>query len=301
MGIVVVGGSGFIGSRLSSLFLRDRLDFKIVDKVISESFPKVTVIADVRSIKALNSAISENSILINLAAEHRDDVKPLCLYDDVNVQGAKNLCLVATKKNVKSIIFTSSVAVYGLSEGNLIDENYELQAKDPYGLSKIQAEKLIIEWCKNKGISFYILRLPLIIGNHAPGNLGAMVNGIKNNRYARIGNGNAKKSMVLAKDIAYLVTNLKGESGIYNLTDGYHPSFKELEVKISEFYSKKIVAIPNIIAIILAKVGDFMGNKAPINSLKLKKITATLIFSDEKAKKNLNWNPNKVLESWKLQ
>ena len=68
MGIIVVGGSGFIGSRLSSLFLRDRLDFKIVDKVISESFPKVTVIADVRSIKALNSAISENSILINLAA-----------------------------------------------------------------------------------------------------------------------------------------------------------------------------------------------------------------------------------------
>ena len=81
------------------------------------------------------------------------------------------------------------------------------------------------------------------------------------------GNGNAKKSMVMAKDIADLITNLEGESGIYNLTDGYHPSFKELEVKIGRFYNKKIIAIPNMIAIILAKVGDLMGNKAPINSL----------------------------------
>jgi nucleoside-diphosphate-sugar epimerase len=77
------------------------------------------------------------------------------------------------------------------------------------------------------------------------------------------GNGNAKKSMVMAKDIADLITNLEGESGIYNLTDGYHPSFKELEVKIGRFYNKKIIAIPNMIAIILAKVGDLMGNKAP--------------------------------------
>ncbi len=74
-----------------------------------------------------------------------------------------------------------------------------------------------------------------------------------------------------------------------------------MEVKIGELYSKKIIAIPNIIAIILAKVGDFMGNKAPINSLKLKKITATLTFSDEKARKKIYWKPNKVLEFWKLQ
>ena len=299
MNLLITGSNGFLGNYVCDSFNEKKVAYDTIGRNSTNN-----IIFD---FEKDNNLILNNqySSVVHIAGKAHFVPKNEAEIDSfhkINVEGT-NILLKALENqtNLNQFVFISSVAVYGLSEGNLIDENYELQAKDPYGLSKIQAEKLIIEWCKNKGISFYILRLPLIIGNHAPGNLGAMVNGIKNNRYARIGNGNAKKSMVLAKDIAYLVTNLKGESGIYNLTDGYHPSFKELEVKISEFYSKKIVAIPNIIAIILAKVGDFMGNKAPINSLKLKKITATLIFSDEKARKNLNWKPNKVLESWKLQ
>ena len=102
--IQVVGGSGFIGSRLCALLKQKEITFSIADKVVSQDFPKETVLADIRLIQALEAALVENAILINLAAEHRDDVSPLSLYDDVNVQGAKNLCLVARKKNIKTII-----------------------------------------------------------------------------------------------------------------------------------------------------------------------------------------------------
>lgn len=57
-------------------------------------------------------------IVILLAAEHRDDVTPTSLYYDVNVQGMKNVLEAMEANNVKRIIFTSSVAVYGLDKDN---------------------------------------------------------------------------------------------------------------------------------------------------------------------------------------
>ena len=51
----------------------------------------------------------------------------------------------------------------------------------------------------------------------------------------------------------------------------------------------------------MALVGDLIGKKAPINSLKLKKITESLTFSNEKAKRELNWQPLNVLENFKIQ
>jgi nucleoside-diphosphate-sugar epimerase len=299
MNILITGSNGFLGNYVCDSFNEKKVTYDTIGRNSTNN-----IIFD---FEKDNNLILNNqySSVVHVAGKAHFIPKneaDVASFHKINEEGTKILLkALENQTNLKQFVFISSVAVYGLTEGNLIDENYELQAKDPYGSSKIQAEKLITDWCKNKGISFYVLRLPLIIGNNAPGNLGAMLNGIKNNRYARIGNGNAKKSMVMAKDIAYLITNLEGESGVYNLTDGYHPSFKELEDKIGNFYSKKIIAIPNIVAIILAKVGDLIGSKAPIDSLKLKKITATLIFSDEKARKNLNWKPNKVLESWKLQ
>ena len=299
MNILITGSNGFLGNYVCDSFNEKKIAYDTIGRNSANN-----IIFDFE--KDINLILkNQYSSVVHVAGKAHFVPKnetEIASFYKINVVGTKVLLkALENQSNLKKFVFISSVAVYGLSDGNLIDENYELQAKDPYGLSKIQAEKFVIDWCKNKGISYYILRLPLIVGNNAPGNLGAMVNGIKNNRYARIGNGIAKKSMVLAKDIADLITNLEGESGIYNLTDGYHPSFKELENKIGNFHSKKIIAIPNFIAIILAKVGDLMGNKTPINSLKLKKLTATLIFSDEKARRNLNWNPKKVLESWKLQ
>ncbi len=50
----------------------------------------------------------------------------------------------------------------------------------------------------------------------------------------------------------------------------------------------------------MALVGDLLGNKAPINSLKLRKITDSLTFSNEKIKRELNYNPSNVIEKFQL-
>ena len=92
----VIGGSGFIGTRLCSFLIDEKsCVFSIVDKVFSKSHPDKVKVADVRSINTLQTAISDGAVIINLAAEHRDDVSPRSLYDEVNVDGARNVCTVA--------------------------------------------------------------------------------------------------------------------------------------------------------------------------------------------------------------
>jgi nucleoside-diphosphate-sugar epimerase len=114
--VTVIGGSGFIGTRLMCrLRNNDAIESKIIDKASSKAFPDLVSLSDVRSVEQLSESISDGSVIVNLAAEHRDDVRPLSLYDDVNVGGAKNICTVASEKGVQTIIFTSSVAVYGFA------------------------------------------------------------------------------------------------------------------------------------------------------------------------------------------
>src|SRR5690606_11783290 len=114
-----------------------------------------------------------------------------------------------------------------------------------------------------------------------------------------IGKGDARKSMVLASDVAAVFPQLLQKGGVYNLTDGYHPSFKELSEAIGRAAGKsKTLAIPYQIAKIMAKSGDLLestlGLKFPLNSRSFNKMTKSLTFSDDKARRELGWNPHQV-------
>ncbi|WP_269241744.1 NAD-dependent epimerase/dehydratase family protein [Flavobacterium limnophilum] len=219
-------------------------------------------------------------------------------FYEINVTGTENL-LKGFEKSTKpkEFIFVSSVSVYGQNIGNMIDEDHPLQAIDPYGLSKIEAEKFVINWCKKNNVICTILRLPLLVGKDAPGNLGAMVEAIVKGYYFNIGKGEARKSMVLGKDVASLIMKVSTVGGIYNLTDGFHPSFNELSVAISRNKNKKEpLNLPIGLVRIIGKLGDYLGDKFPVNSLKVKKMVSDLTFDDTKARVVLDWNPQSVVE-----
>lgn len=218
-------------------------------------------------------------------------------FYNVNVLGTQNLLKgLEASALPKSFVFISSVSVYGVSNGTLITEESPLKASDPYGLSKIEAELLVKDWCKNNNVICAILRLPLLVGENAPGNLGAMVKSIKNGYYFNIGGGMARKSMVLASDVAQLIPKVSKLGGVFNLTDGVHPNFNELSRAISFSMNKgELKNLPQLVAEIIAKFGDLIGSNAPINSLKLSKILSDLTFDDTKAKKILNWVPRSVV------
>jgi nucleoside-diphosphate-sugar epimerase len=219
-------------------------------------------------------------------------------FYDVNVTGTENLLKGLEKKGVpKQFVFISSVSVYGQEFGIGINEDHKLEAKDAYGLSKIEAEELVMEWCRKHNVVCTVLRLPLLVGENPPGNLGAMIKAIGKGYYFNIGGGKACKSMVLAEDVAAFIPKVAIIGGTYNLTDGYHPHFYELSVAISKQKNKRTpYNLPLFIAKAIGFIGDTLGDKAPINSLKLKKITSDLTFDDTKAREVLGWKPKGVLE-----
>lgn len=216
----------------------------------------------------------------------------------VNEKGTIHLCQALEKSGAlpKQFVFISTVAVYGREFGTGIREYEPLRGETPYALSKIRAEEFLQAWGKQHGVKILILRLPLIAGPNPPGNLGKMLQAIPKGRYLSIGGGKARKSMVLAADVAELIVRETHAEGIYHLTDGEHPSFRELEEVICRHYQ---VALPKVLPLgwarLLGKIGDILPF-SPINSSTIDKMTLDLTFDDSKARRELSWQPRSVLQ-----
>ena len=223
-------------------------------------------------------------------------------FFDVNYSGTIHLCDALEKAGVpKALIFISTVAVYGCEYGDLIDEAHSLDGDSPYAKSKIMAEEYLTKWCLDNHVRLGILRPSLLAGRDAPGNLGAMVNGIKKGFYMNIAGGKVIKSILMAEDIARLVPLLEQKGGTYNVCDTRQPSFGEISMSVAKQLGKgKPISIPYWLAWCMAKVGDLLGTRAPINSYKLEKMTKSLTFSNEKALHELNWEPLDVLTNYKF-
>ena len=223
-------------------------------------------------------------------------VEEKALFHTVNVLGTEKLLNRLSENNnkPKTFVFISSVSVYGRDVGDLITEESPLLGTSPYAVSKIQAEQKILEWGKRVGVATVILRLPLLVGENAPGNLGAMQKAIRAGYYFRVGKGDSRKSMVLAADVAALVPTLfKG--GIFNLTDGVDPKISELDFAMAAKLNKTVKVIPEPLIKPLAKLGDKIS-MFPINTYRLEKLIGQLTFDCSKAKDELNWSATPVLD-----
>ena len=190
------------------------------------------------------------------------------LFFDVNYQGTVNLCAALEKVGVpKSLVFISTVAVYGCESGDLITEEHPLDGDSPYAKSKIMAEEFLTDWCKRHNVV-----------------LGILV-----------------KSILMAEDIAHILPLIAVKGGIYNVCDTFQPSFGQIAESVAcQLGKSKPLNIPYWMAWCMAKVGDLLGSSAPINSYKLEKMVKSLTFSNEKARKELNWEPMDVLANYKI-
>ncbi|MDF3798545.1 NAD-dependent epimerase/dehydratase family protein, partial [Enterobacter hormaechei] len=169
--VLFIGASGFVGTRLIEI-TRNEFDVTNFDKQQSHFYPDITVSGDVRNQEQLDKALTGFETVVLLAAEHRDDVSPTSLYYDVNVQGTRNVLSAMEKNNVKNIIFTSSVAVYGLNKVNP-DESHPHDPFNHYGKSKWQAEEVLREWFNKapEERSLTIVRPTVIFGERNRGNV----------------------------------------------------------------------------------------------------------------------------------
>lgn len=213
----VVGGSGFIGTRLCSrLQAAGRPAFTILDVRASRTYPDRSRICDIRDAEQLKSLLVPGAPLIHLAAQHRDDLRPLSLYQDVNVAGTANVCAAATCAKINTIIFTSSVAVYGFAAPGTAEDG-RIAPFNEYGRTKWEAEKVLRAWAAEDPSNrrLVIVRPTVVFGENNRGNVYNLFRQIATGRFVMIGRGTNRKSMAYVENVAAFLDHcLDGPAGI---------------------------------------------------------------------------------------
>lgn len=295
--LLFTGGTGFLGANVKPL----------LDKQYEVTTIGITDRDDIKANFVTNVPELPCKYDVVLHAAGKAHVYPKTeterqAFYDVNYTGTIHLCEALEKVGVpRALVFISTMNVYGDKPGNMdTEDSRPLVGDSPYSDSKIKAEEYLTKWCKEKGVTLSILRPALLAGSNAPGNLGAMVNGIKTGKYLSIAGGKARKSILMAEDIANLVPLVAEKGGVYNVCDDYNPSFGELEASIAkQLGMRKPISIPYWMAKCLALIGDIFSF-FPINSARLDKIVTSDTWSNEKAKRELGWKPMSVLENYKI-
>jgi nucleoside-diphosphate-sugar epimerase len=301
--VLLTGAAGFLGSAILSAFRANETPVLTLGRS-----PNNDIVCD---LAGSPPAIARAPALVVHAAGKAHSIprttREMRQFFSVNVKGTSHLLrgLQQAGPLPDAIVFISSVSVYGLTQGENIREDHPLSSHDPYGISKVKAENLLLSWCEKNKVPLTILRLPLIAGPNPPGNLGAMIRGIQKGYYVNIGGGKARKSMVMASDVAAIIPKAADHPGIYHLTDGHHPSFKELGECIARQLGvrpPRNISLP--IARVLGRAGDAINvlfpGKAPISTRTIAKLTSTLTFDDSTARKTLGWNPHRVIDAFTI-
>lgn len=298
MKLLFTGASGFLGNNVCSLLER-MYDITTVGLTPKDNYT-VNVAKEVPDLHERYDVVLHAAGKAHIVPKTKIEEQA---FFDVNLQGTKNLCTALEKAGIPdAFIFISTVAVYGCDYGENITEEHPLNGTTPYSMSKRLAEEYLQKWCLEHNVILGIIRPSLIAGPNPPGNLGAMIAGIRNGRYLSIAGSKAKKSVLMVQDIAYLIPLLAKKGGIYNVCDSFQPTFRELETLICRQVNKPLpLSIPYWLAKAMALIGDCLGKNAPINSLKLDKITKSLTFSNEKAMHELEWKPMGVLENFRIE
>lgn len=301
--INIIGGAGFIGKQLSRVLTVDNILHEVFDCDLNDrNYADVTI---PESLKALPPA----KVLINLAAEHRDDVKPKSRYRDVNVVGAENICNYCRDTDTKTIIFTSSVAVYGFAPEET-DETGELKPFNEYGKTKLEAEDVYKRWQDEDRLHrcLVIIRPTVVFGEGNRGNVFNLLNAIARRRFIMFGHGKNRKSLAYVNNLAsFLAFCVDFGPGVhlYNYVDKPDFDMNTLvgHCKSQLFGHNRVGArIPAGIGLLIGHIADAIavatGRELPISSIRIKKFLKSTCF-DSSANKTGFVPPVSLVEGLK--
>lgn len=292
MRIVIFGGSGFIGSRLVPRLMASGHEVSIADTAPSQSHPALFSRCDVRDVQAVRESCTGADAIYNLAAVHRDDVRPRSLYREVNVDGAANICAAAAAHGIDKIVFTSSVAIYGFSAGEA-DEDTEPAPFNDYGKTKLEAEAVFKGWYHARpGRTLTIVRPTVVFGEGNRGNVFTLIDQIRRRRFAMVGAGDNIKSIAYVENVAAFLQHVLARPpgiDVYNYVDKPDYRTRDLVSTIRRQLgmSGEPASIPYALASGIGAICDAAaaasGRTLPISRIRVQKFCAPSRFSSARA------------------
>jgi nucleoside-diphosphate-sugar epimerase len=290
--IALIGGSGFIGRNMARLFEQQSVPYRIIDIAKPEFESRGRYVhADVQDPGGIREAIRGCNIIVNLAAAHRDDVRPASLYYTTNVDGAKNICDAATALGITRILFTSSVAIYGFLDNEATEET-PANPFNHYGKSKWEAEAVFRPWQEEDPAqrALVIVRPCVVFGPENRGNVFNLLAQISGGRFVMVGDGKNRKSMAYVENIAaFLVEATLGMTAglrILNYADKPDLDMNELLATVRGAFGRPATAslrLPYWLGMTAGTMLDIVarltGRTFPVSRIRVEKFCANTLVA----------------------
>jgi UDP-glucose 4-epimerase len=287
---LVTGGSGFVGSHVVDQLVSAGADEIVVfDKVIRDDNLEQARAAG--SVRTVEGDVSDRGALTEAAAGV-DGVFHLAVLPigpseadprlalDVNVVGTFNVLEAAQKAGAKKVVYSSASSVYG-DTNETMDESHPLDARSMYGASKIAGEYFLRAFREIHGLDYVTLRYMNVYGPRQEGGLiVSVLRRIESGEAPMIqGDGSQSFDFVHVADVARLnvaamASGISGEA--YNVGSGGEASVKEIVEKLIELTGTEL---------------------EPAYDLEAKVLMTRRVGSNERAVKELEWQPALDLET----
>ena len=306
MRALIVGATGFIGSHVVKRLLSR--GFHVRALVRNNGHQNHLVHKDVELI--YGDVLDRNSL--RNAADDVDLVYsvfgllglwgiPDHIYREINVYGVRNLLDACLGKNVKQFIHVSSAGVLGpLSSGVIADETFPLNPSNIYETTKCEAEKEVVDFNRDHGIPFTIIRPEFVYGPGDSHVLG-LFRSIRDKKFALIGKGESLLHPTyiddLVQGIIQCTSNEKAVGQIYLMTGSRPYPVREIAQIISEELDVDLLKLdlPIPLALFLGRVLELSAKvirfEPPLNRSRVKFFSQNRAFSFQKAHKELEYDP----------
>jgi UDP-glucose 4-epimerase len=313
--ILITGATGAVGPRV--VHALDQAGFRIrtfsVDAPQSGMFPPnvEVLLGDVTDKAALQAAMPGVDAVVHLAALlHIVNPPPEMRekYERVNVGGTATLVEAAIEADVKRVVLFSTIAVYGVSPGSILNEQSAAQPDTFYAETKLAAEQIVLQAKRKDGQPLgCVLRLGAVYGSRIKGNYDRLTNALVRHRFIPIGSGLNRRTLVYDKDAgqaAVLAVSHPAAAGrVFNVTDGEFHTLNEIIISICAALGRRPprLSLPlgasYIIAGAIEKAGGAVGLKLPALRATIDKYTEDIAVEGSLIQKELGFLPQYNLKA----
>ena len=271
-------------------------------------------IGDVTDISAVQTAMQGVDSIIHLAALLHIVNPPPALqekYERINVGGTATVVAAAIQAGVKRVVFFSTIAVYGPSDGRILTEDTPPDPDTFYARTKLDAERIVLDAKGADGGQIgTVLRLGAVYGSRIKGNYQRLVQSLARGRFIPVGNGSNRRTLVYDKDVAraaVLALEHPGAAGkIFNVSDGeFHP-LNDIISTMCQALGRKPprLSLPvgpvRFAAGIVEDMARLVGCKSPIVRATIDKYTEDVAVDSRRIQRELGFVPKYDLSAgWK--